>query len=43
MDVWLSTARCVPKFPLAVGGAPVLALRHEVDVSELVALLEPLP
>ena len=40
IETWLTTARCATKLPAALGGAPVLGLRHEVDVRALVARLE---
>jgi tetraacyldisaccharide 4'-kinase len=39
VDVWLTTARCGTKLPDAIGGRPVLALDHRVDVGELVRRL----
>lgn len=36
VDAWLTTARCATKLPAAIGGAPVLALDHRLDVSALV-------
>ena len=39
VDVWLTTARCAVKLPDRLGGAPVLALEHRVDVHALVARL----
>jgi tetraacyldisaccharide 4'-kinase len=39
VDVWLTTARCAVKLPARVGGAPVLALEHRVDVRALVSRL----
>ncbi|NUQ76863.1 MAG: tetraacyldisaccharide 4'-kinase, partial [Polyangiaceae bacterium] len=38
-DVWLTTARCATKLPRELGGAPVLALDHRVDVNSLVKRL----
>ena len=39
VDVWLTTARCATKLPGEIGGRPVLALDHRVDVGELVRRL----
>jgi tetraacyldisaccharide-1-P 4'-kinase len=39
VEAWLTTARCAVKLPAAIGGRPVLALRHRVDVAELVRRL----
>jgi tetraacyldisaccharide 4'-kinase len=39
VDAWLTTARCATKLPGAIGGRPVLALQHRVDVAELVSRL----
>jgi tetraacyldisaccharide 4'-kinase len=39
VDVWLTTERCAEKLPAALGGSPVLALRQELDVTELVERL----
>jgi tetraacyldisaccharide-1-P 4'-kinase len=39
VDVWLTTARCAVKLPDRLGGAPVLALEHRVDVRALIARL----
>jgi len=36
VEAWLTTARCATKLPEAIGGRPVLALDHRVDVTELV-------
>jgi len=35
VDAWLTTARCAVKLPAAIGGAPVLALDHRLDVASL--------
>jgi tetraacyldisaccharide 4'-kinase len=35
VDAWLTTARCAVKFPDAIGGAPVLTLEHQLDVTAL--------
>jgi tetraacyldisaccharide 4'-kinase len=35
VDAWLTTARCAVKLPAAIGGAPVLALEHWLDVVAL--------
>jgi tetraacyldisaccharide 4'-kinase len=37
VDAWLTTARCATKLPAHIGGHPVLALDHRVDVTDLVA------
>jgi tetraacyldisaccharide-1-P 4'-kinase len=37
VDAWLTTARCATKLPADIGGRPVLALDHRVDVTALVA------
>ncbi len=39
MAAWLTTARCATKLPAAIGGKPVLALDHRLDVTELIAEL----
>lgn len=39
VDVWLTTARCAVKLPAAIGGAPVLALDHRINVAPLAARL----
>lgn len=39
VEAWLTTARCATKVPARVGGRPVLALQHHVDVAELVSWL----
>jgi tetraacyldisaccharide 4'-kinase len=39
VDAWLTTARCIVKLPAAIGGAPVLALDHRLDVAPLCARL----
>lgn len=39
VEVWLTTARCAVKLPPRIGGAPVLALEHHVDVGALVSRL----
>jgi tetraacyldisaccharide-1-P 4'-kinase len=39
VDAWLTTARCATKIPGAIGGRPVLALDHRVDVGALVERL----
>ncbi|MDI1477415.1 tetraacyldisaccharide 4'-kinase [Polyangium sp. y55x31] len=39
LDAWLTTARCATKLPPRLGGAPVLALDHRIDVSPLLARL----
>jgi tetraacyldisaccharide 4'-kinase len=39
VDAWLTTARCATKLPADIGGRPVLALDHRVDVTALVARL----
>jgi tetraacyldisaccharide 4'-kinase len=36
VEAWLTTARCAPKLPAAIGRAPVLRLDHRVDVAVLV-------
>src|SRR5262249_36060014 len=35
VDAWLTTARCATKLPASWGGAPVLALEHEIDAAAL--------
>ncbi len=35
VDAWLTTARCAVKLPAAIGGAPVLTLEHQLDVTTL--------
>ena len=35
VDAWLTTARCAVKLPAAIGGAPVLALEHWLEVAAL--------
>jgi tetraacyldisaccharide 4'-kinase len=37
VDAWLTTARCATKLPADIGGRPVLALDHRVEVTALVA------
>lgn len=39
VEAWLTTARCATKLPGAIGGRPVLALDHRVDVAALVGHL----
>ena len=39
VEAWLTTARCATKLPEAIGGRPVLALDHRVDVADLVGCL----
>jgi tetraacyldisaccharide 4'-kinase len=39
VDAWLTSARCATKVPATVGGRPVLALQHRVEVAELVRRL----
>ncbi|MDI3282699.1 tetraacyldisaccharide 4'-kinase [Polyangium sp. 15x6] len=39
LDAWLTTARCATKLPPRLGGAPVLALDHRIDVGPLLARL----
>jgi tetraacyldisaccharide 4'-kinase len=39
VEVWLTTARCATKLPAAIGGRPVLALDHRLDVADLVGHL----
>jgi hypothetical protein len=39
VDAWLTTARCATKLPDAIGGRPVLALDHRVEVDALVERL----
>lgn len=39
VDVWLTTSRCAVKLPDHLGGAPVLALEHHLDVRALVSRL----
>jgi tetraacyldisaccharide 4'-kinase len=39
VDAWLTTARCATKLPATLGAAPVLALDHRVDASELARAL----
>jgi hypothetical protein len=39
VEAWLTTARCATRLPEAIGGRPVLALDHRVDVSGLVTWL----
>ena len=39
VDLWLTTARCATKLPREIGGKPVLALDHRVEVGELVRRL----
>lgn len=34
-ELWLTTARCAPKLPPALWGAPVLALSHRIDARPL--------
>jgi tetraacyldisaccharide 4'-kinase len=35
VDAWLTTARCATKLPAAIGGRPVLALDHRLDVEHV--------
>jgi tetraacyldisaccharide-1-P 4'-kinase len=37
VDVWVTTVRCATKLPRVLGGRPVLALDHQLDVRELTA------
>lgn len=39
VDAWLTTSRCATKLPPRLGGAPVLALEHQVDVCPLLPRL----
>jgi tetraacyldisaccharide 4'-kinase len=39
VEAWLTTARCATKLPGALGGRPVLALDHHLDVGDLVRRL----
>lgn len=39
VDAWLTTARCATRLPAEIGGAPVLALEHRLEVGELVRRL----
>jgi hypothetical protein len=39
VDAWITTARCATKLPDNLGGKPVLALDHRLDVGELVRRL----
>lgn len=39
LDAWLTTARCATKLPPWLGGAPVLALDHRIDVEPLLVRL----
>jgi len=39
VDAWLTTSRCATKLPPRLGGAPVLALEHHVDVRPLLPRL----
>ena len=39
VEAWLTTARCATKLPAAIGGRPVLALDHRLDVTDLVGHL----
>ncbi|APR83740.1 Tetraacyldisaccharide 4'-kinase [Minicystis rosea] len=41
MDAWVTTARCATKLPRRIGDAPVLALDHRLDASELAASVSP--
>ena len=41
VDAWLTTERCAVKLPAAIGGAPVLALEHRLEVAALCERLPP--